>query len=258
MAPTPLVVPSPGAGLSAGIREDDCNMRNTIIIGAACLVYTIAAVVFYAFLKRCRFLPKCHLNLLVLRFSPGHLFQMRLRRVKRTRNAMCRHINGERREGMELERWEEIELEEGNSDVLRKNTTMGNFINPFDDRGRSSTRSSSGTSSSDQSPTDRRASPSATETTPIRWYERLPSPTEMEGALGQAGPSSHSDPSSAKHSRSENPYSDDGDARQPTTIPVESVNTAVSDPGRNSNTKRMLQTIPEQTDEVKGWETIII
>ncbi|KAK1624286.1 hypothetical protein BDP81DRAFT_453892 [Colletotrichum phormii] len=287
MAPTPLV-PSPGAGLSAGIREDDCNMRNTIIIAAACVVYTIAAVVFYAFLNRCRFLPKwyensarrLHNKILLLLWLPAILIfwpialalaisskcgfdivdklTNLLRRVKRTGNAMGRHISGERREGMELERWEEIELEEGNSDVIRKNTTMGNFINPFDDRGRLSTRSSSGSSSSDQSPTDRRASPSATETTPIRWYERLPSPTEMARALDQAVSSSHGRPSSAERSRSESPYSDDGNARQPTAIPVESVNTAVSDPGRKSKMKRKLQTIPEQTDEVKEWETMII
>ncbi|KAK1671583.1 hypothetical protein BDP55DRAFT_752492 [Colletotrichum godetiae] len=288
MAPTPLVVPRPSASLSAGIREDDYNMRNTITIAAACVVYTIAAVVFYASLNRCRFLLKwyensarrLHSNILLLLWLSATLtfwpialalaisskcgfdivdkFTSLLQRVKRTGNAMCRHISGERREGMELERWKEIELEEGNSDVLRKNTTMGNFINPFDDRGRSSTRSSSGSSSSDQSPTDRRASPSAREITPIRWYERLPSPTEMARALDQVSPRSRGCPSSAGRSRSESPYSDDSDARQPTTILFESANTAVPNPGRKSKMKRMLQTIPEQTDEVKGWETMII
>ncbi|KAK1546483.1 hypothetical protein CPAR01_00450 [Colletotrichum paranaense] len=232
MAPT---TSAPVAGLSAGIRDDDCNFRNTIIIAAACVVYTISALVFYAFLNRCRFFPRWYessdkrlqhkvllllwlpatlilwpLSLLLIisskcGFDVGDRLANLYRRMKTNSRALSRHISGEPREGMELDRWEEIELEEENHNVLRKNTTMGVFINPFDERGRSSTRSSSGSNSRDPSPTDCRASPSATEISPVKWYERLPSPAGMKGALIQAGFSSNGGPSPADSTRSESP-----------------------------------------------------
>ncbi|KXH38536.1 hypothetical protein CSIM01_05661 [Colletotrichum simmondsii] len=285
MAPTPS---APVAGLSAGIREDDRHFRNTILIAAACVVHTISALVSYAFLNRCRFFPEWYESsdkrlqhkVLLLLWIPATLILWPLslllfmsskcgfdvvdklanlyRRMKTTSRALSRHISGEPREGMELDRWEEIELEEVNSDVLRKNTTMGVFINPFDERGRSSTRSSSGSNSRDPSPTDCRTSPSATETSPVKWYERLPSPAKMGGTLNQAGSSSNVGPSSTDRTRSESPYSDDGDSRQLTATPAESVDTVSSGSSRKFKTTRKLQTIPEQTEKVGGWEIMVL
>ncbi|KAK1718163.1 hypothetical protein CaCOL14_010437 [Colletotrichum acutatum] len=285
MAPTP---PAPGVGLSAGIRDDDCNFRDTILIGAACVVYTISALVFYAFLNRCRFLPrwyesspkKLQHKVLFLLWLPAALILWplsllliisskcgfdvvdklinSLRHISAKSRTVSRHISGEPREGMELDRWETIELEECNSGVLRKNTTMGDFINPFDERDRSSTRRSSGSNSRDPSPTDRRTSPSATEIPSVKWYERLPSPAVMEGALNQAGPSSNGGPLSTERTGSESPYSDDGDAQQPTVIPVDSVETTVADSRGRATTTRKLEAIPEQTEKVEGWETMIL
>ncbi|KAI3542893.1 hypothetical protein CABS01_07137 [Colletotrichum abscissum] len=279
---------APVAGLSAGIQDDDCNFRNTIIIAAACVIYTISALVFYAFLNRCRFFPRWYessdkrlqhkvllllwlpatlilwpLSLLLIisskcGFDVGDRLAILYRRMKTNSRALSRHISGEPREGMELDRWEEIELEEENHNVLRKNTTMGVFINPFDERGRSSTRSSSGSNSRDSSPTDCRTSPSTTEISPVKWYERLPSPAGMKGALIQAGSSSNGGPSPADSTRSESPYPDDGDSRQLTTTPAESVDTVLSVPSRKFKTTRKLQTIPEQTAKVEGWELMAL
>lgn len=252
------------------------------------MIYTISALIFYAFLNRCRFFPGWyessekrlqHKVLLVL-WLPATLVLWPLslllvipskcgfdivdkvanifRRIKTKSKAVSRHLSGEPRQGMELDRWEEIELEEGNSNVLRKNTTMRDFINPFDERGRSSTRSSSGSNNRDPSPTDRQTPPSATELSPVKWYETLPSPAEMEGAFDQAGPSSSGGPSSAESNSSESPYSDNVDARQPTTIPVGGVDAASSDSSRKSKTTRKLQTIPEQTERVGGWEIMVL
>ncbi|UQC91495.1 uncharacterized protein CLUP02_17030 [Colletotrichum lupini] len=285
MAPT---TSAPVAGLSAGIQDDDCNFRNTIIIAAACVVYTISALVFYAFLNRCRFFPgwygssdkRLQHKVLLLLWLPATLILWPLsllliisskcgfdvgdrlanlyRRMKTNSRALSRHISGEPREGMELDRWEEIELEEENHNVLRKNTTMGVFINPFDERGRSSTRSSSVSNSRDPSPKDRRTSSSATGISPVKWYERLASPANMGGTLNQAGSSSNVGPSSTDRTRSESPYTDDGDSRQPTTTPAESVDAMSSGSSRKPKTTRKLQIIPEQTEKVGGWEMMVL
>ncbi|OHF00868.1 hypothetical protein CORC01_03696 [Colletotrichum orchidophilum] len=280
---------SPGAGLSASASTQNAhNYEKTVVcIVASCAFYAILGLTIYAFMNRFRLVPEWYKSsarnlqykiMLILWFpaimilwplaiarmipskcdlkimdKPASFF----RDVKTKGRALCRRASGDPREGMELERWEEIELEEENARGLRNNATLGIFVNPFDDRGRSSTRRSSGSTSNEPSPTDCRAVPLTLELPPIRWYEKLPLPAEL-GDLNQPGSSSNGGKSSAEGTRSCSPYSEDVNGPTSMAIPCESVEASAPHPLGKSKATQKLQTIPEQNEEVQGWEKMIL
>ncbi|GKT93777.1 hypothetical protein CT0861_02251 [Colletotrichum tofieldiae] len=156
---------------------------------------------------------------------------------------------GEHRGGVELERWLEIPLGEEQSAGFTTTRTV--FVNPFEERGRSRSRARALKSSEDRSPKDRRTNSSALkpEKLPVVvWYQKLPSPSEVQDVIAKMLSSGNGGPSSSR-GRLRSPDSNDsngnGSAKSTNSLLL-AEGVIESHPSGKAKALQRLQTIPER------------
>ncbi|KAK2017361.1 hypothetical protein LZ32DRAFT_24135 [Colletotrichum eremochloae] len=186
--------------------------------------------------------------------------------------AMCRKVRDRgrrlfrdggrrrRRDAVDLERWSEVPLNRGSS---RAPATVVVFVDPFEDRGRLSSRARADGPevSEDRSPRDCGANRGSEQRLPPTvWCNRLPSPVEMQRAtvqasLGGSSSSSSSSPSSSEGGRSpgsshpsgsgSGDVNSNGSAAPPASLPRGGDRIIDSNPIGKAEALQWLQTIPE-------------
>ncbi|KAK1976458.1 hypothetical protein LZ30DRAFT_763668 [Colletotrichum cereale] len=152
------------------------------------------------------------------------------RRVRDRGRRMCGGGNGGggRRDGVDLERWADVSLDGELADGAGGPATWGGFVNPFEGRGRSRSRTRGPEASESRSPRDRGGDDDSAvagseqqqqqqqqrrRRPPTVWYTKLPSPAEMmQSAMGQTSPGGGDGGSSSSSSgeRGRSPGPEDG------------------------------------------------
>ncbi|KZL80638.1 hypothetical protein CI238_08336 [Colletotrichum incanum] len=176
--------------------------------------------------------------------------RMLVKRVKIKGEGLCRDagLAGEHRDGVELERWLEISLDE--EQAAGSTTARTVFVDPFEERGRSHSRTCALEASESRSPKDRSANSSVLESEQLPvvvWYKKLLSPAELQDSTAKMPSSGNGSPSSSGNRR-RSPNSNDSNGNssvQSTSLPLLAEEVIDSDPSGKAKALQRLQTIPE-------------